>query len=231
MNQGLATYFEKSDSHSRMSDMNVKELKNLVRQGEGTSLEFKLKASHPEKIIREMVAFANSKGGKLLVGVGDDKTIPGLKFVDEEEYILVRAIEKNCFPPLHYEIERIAITDERDVLVFNIPKSKEKPHFVHLENEEHRKAYVRVKDRSVQASREVKQILRRENEDGIKFTYGDKEKILMKYLAENQKITIEKFAEIAKIPIRSASHTLVLLVLSNVLKIQPDEVMDWYYLV
>ena len=231
MNQGLATYFEKSDSHSRMSNMNVKELKNLVRQGEGTSLEFKLKASHPEKIIREMVAFANSKGGKLLVGVGDDKTIPGLKFVDEEEYILVRAIEKNCFPPLHYEIERIAITDERDVLVFNIPKSKEKPHFVHLENEEHRKAYVRVKDRSVQASREVKQILRRENEDGIKFTYGEKEKVLMIYLAENQKITIEKFAEIAKIPLRSASHTLVLLVLSNVLKIQPDEVMDWYYLV
>ena len=230
MNQGLAAYFEKSDSHSRVSEMNVKELKNLVRQGEGTSLEFKLKASHPEKIIREMVAFANSKGGKLLVGVGDDKTIPGLKFVDEEEYMLVRAIERNCFPPLRYEIERIAITDERDVLVFNIPKSKEKPHFVHLENEEHRKAYVRVKDRSVQASREVKQILRRENEDGIKFTYGEKEKVLMLYLAENQRITIEKFAEIAKIPLRSASHTLVLLVLSNVLKIQPDEVMDWYYL-
>jgi predicted HTH transcriptional regulator len=231
MNQGLAAYFEKTDSHSRVSDMNVKELKNLVRQGEGTSLEFKLKATHPEKIIREIVAFANSKGGKLLVGVNDDKTIPGLKFVDEEEYILVRAIERNCHPPINYEIERIAITDERDVLVFNIPKSTKKPHFVQLENEDGKKAYVRVKDRSVQASREVKQILRRENEDGIKFTYGDKEKILMTYLAENQKITIEKFAEIAKIPLRSASHTLVLLVLSNVLKIQPDEVMDWYYLV
>ena len=72
--------------------------------------------------------------------------------------------------------------------------------------------------------------MRRENEDGIKFTYGEKEKILMTYLSENQKITIEKFAEIAKINPRSASHTLVLLVLSNVLKIQPDEVMDWYYL-
>lgn len=231
MNQGLAAYFEKTDSHSRMSDMNVKELKNLVRQGEGTSLEFKLKATHPEKIIREIVAFANSKGGKLLVGVNDDKTIPGLKFVDEEEYILVRAIERNCFPPIDYDLERIAITDERDVLVFTIPKSQKKPHFVQLENEENKRAYVRVRDRSVQASREVKQILRRENEDGIKFTYGDKEKVLMIYLSENQKITIEKFAEIAKIPPRSAAHTLVLLVLSNVLKIQPDEIMDWYYLV
>ena len=231
MNQGLAAYLEKTDSHSRMSDMNVKELKNLVRQGEGTSLEFKLKATHPEKIIREIVAFANSKGGKLLVGVNDDKTIPGLKFVDEEEYILVRAIERNCFPPINYDLERIAITDERDVLVFTIPKSQKKPHFVQLENEESKKAYVRVKDRSVQASREVKQILRRENEDGIKFTYGDKEKLLMAYLSENQKVTIVKFAEIAKISVRSASHTLVLLVLSNVLKIQPDEVVDWYFLV
>ncbi len=230
MNQGLAAYFEKTDSHSRVSDMNVKELKNLVRQGEGTSLEFKLKANHPEKIIREIVAFANTKGGKLLVGVGDDKTIPGLKFVDEEEYMLVRAIERNCFPPINYDLERIAITDERDVLVFNIPKSQEKPHYVQLENEENGKAYVRVQDRSVQASREVKQILRRENEDGIKFTYGDKEKILMEYLSDNQKITIEKFSEIAKIPTWLASRTLVLLVLSNVLKIQPDEVMDWYYL-
>ena len=230
MNQGLAAYFEKTESHSRVSDMNVKELKNLVRQGEGISLEFKLKATHPEKIVREIVAFANSKGGKLLLGVNDDKTIPGLKFVDEEEYILVRAIERNCYPPINYELERIAITDERDVLVFTIPKSKEKPHYVQLENEQNSKAYVRVKDRSVQASREVKQILRRENEDGIKFTYGEKEKILMVFLAENQKITIEKFAEIARISPRSASHTLVLLVLSNVLKIQPDEVMDWYYL-
>ena len=230
MNQGLAAYFEKTESHSRVSDMNVKELKNLVRQGEGISLEFKLKATHPEKIVREIVAFANSKGGKLVLGVNDDKTITGLKFVDEEEYILVRAIERNCYPPINYELERIAITDERDVLVFTIPKSKEKPHYVQLENEQNSKAYVRVKDRSVQASREVKQILRRENEDGIKFTYGEKEKILMIFLAENQKITIEKFAEIARISPRSASHTLVLLVLSNVLKIQPDEVMDWYYL-
>jgi predicted HTH transcriptional regulator len=210
--------------------MNVKELKNLVRQGEGASLEFKLKATHPEKIIREIVAFANTKGGKLLVGVSDDKTIPGLKFVDEEEYMLVRAIEQNCFPPINYDLERIAITDERDVLVFNIPKSQKKPHYVQLENEENGKAYVRVQDRSVQASREVKQILRRENEEGIKFTYGDKEKILMIYLSENQKITIEKFSEIAKIPTWLASRTMVLLVLSNVLKIQPDEVMDWYCL-
>jgi predicted HTH transcriptional regulator len=49
----------------------------LVRKGEGATLEFKLKSNHPEKIVREVVAFANSQGGLLLIGVGDDKSIPG----------------------------------------------------------------------------------------------------------------------------------------------------------
>jgi predicted HTH transcriptional regulator len=228
MNQGLAAYLVKINSHSRASDMQFKDLKNLVRQGEGTTLEFKLKANHPEKIIREIVAFANTKGGILLVGVGDDKSIPGLKFIDEEEYMLVRAIERNCFPPVKYDMERVAITDERDVLVFTIYKSLQKPHYVQLDNEETGKAYVRVQDRSVQASKEMKQILRRENEEGIQFKFGDKEKILMQYLSENQKITLSKFVEIAKIPLWLASRTLVLMVLSNVLKIQPDELVDYF---
>ncbi|WP_229359476.1 AlbA family DNA-binding domain-containing protein [Flectobacillus major] len=229
MNQGLVAYFEKTDSHSRVSDMDLKDLRTLVRQGEGSKLEFKLKANHPEKIIREVVAFANTDGGKLLVGVGDDKSIPGLKFVDEEEYTLVRAIEKYCDPPIDYQLERIAITDERDVLVFSIPKSTGKPHFVKI-NAEPPKAYVRVQDRSVQASKEVKQILRRENDNSVPVHFGEKEKVLMQYLAENKQITIEKFCEIAHIPQWLASRTMVLLVLANVLKIQPNEMTDCYCL-
>ncbi len=228
MNQGLVSYFEKTESHSRVSGMKLKDLKSLVRQGESIQLEFKLKANHPEKIVREIVAFANTKGGILLIGVGDDKSIPGLKFADEEEYMLVRAIERNCFPPIPYEIERITISDEREVLIFSIPMSHEKPHYVKLDNDENPKAYVRVADRSVQASREMKQILRRENEEGIQFRFGDKEKVLLTYLAENKKITLPEFAKIAKIPLWLASRTLVLLVLANVLKIQPNELIDYY---
>ncbi len=230
MNHSLISHFEKTDSHSRLSVMDVKDLKQLVRQGEGSHLEFKLKANHPEKIIREVVAFANTQGGILLVGVGDDKSIPGLKFVDEEEYTLVRAIEKYCDPPIQYELERIAITDERDVLVFSIPKSEQKPHFVKL-NEEPAKAYIRVADRSVQASKEVRQILKRENQEGIRFIFGEKEKILMEYLAEHPSITLDKFCEIAHIPRWLASRTMVLLVLAHVLKIQPNEVSDAYALI
>ena len=52
----------------------VVHLRRLVSQGEGQHLEFKRKASYPDKIVRELIAFANSQGGTLLVGVDDDKS-------------------------------------------------------------------------------------------------------------------------------------------------------------
>jgi predicted HTH transcriptional regulator len=79
---------------TQQSKVDLRVLKELVRQGENKYVEFKLKTNHPEKIVREMVAFANTDGGKLIVGIGDDKSIKGLKFPDEDEYILQKAIEK-----------------------------------------------------------------------------------------------------------------------------------------
>ncbi len=66
----------------------VQELKFLVSQGEGASLEFKRKATFPEKIIREMIAFANSKGGIVLIGIGDDGSLPGLKHPEDESHVI-----------------------------------------------------------------------------------------------------------------------------------------------
>ncbi len=210
--------------------MDLKELKALVKKGEGTALEFKLKASHPEKIVREVVAFANSQGGLLLIGVGDDKAIPGLKFADEDEYILTRAIEKYCKPAISYHLQRLTVYAEREVLIFTIPSSEQKPHYVIHDFENNLgKVYVRVKDRSVQASKEMREVLKGTRKGrNIRFTYGDKERALMRYLAANQSITVDEFSRAAHIPRAIASRTLVLLVLANVLKILPNEVQDYF---
>src|SRR5688572_24661586 len=77
----------------------VQELKRLVAQGESSTLEFKRKASFPDKIVREMIAFANSVGGVLLVGIGDDKSIPGLKHPEDESHVIREALKK-CKPRL-----------------------------------------------------------------------------------------------------------------------------------
>lgn len=210
--------------------MEYRDLKELVRKGENKFVEFKLKTNHPEKIIREIVAFANSEGGKLIIGIGDDKSIKGLRFPDEDEFILKKAIEKHIYPVIDYEISRIKIEGDREVLVFDIEKSPFKPHYVDLDGiSENRKAYVRVEDKSVQASKEMKEILKGERKaKNIKFHYGDKERTLMKYLAENPSITVETYANIANIPRKVASRTLIVLVLANVIKVQPHEMQDLF---
>jgi predicted HTH transcriptional regulator len=208
--------------------MELRLLKELVKKGEGDHVEFKLKTNHPEKIVRELVAFANSGGGKLFVGVGDDRTIKGLKDSFEDEYTLVKAIDTYCFPKLDYRVERIPIDMDREVLVLTIPRSLDKPHYV-VDQSGIKKAYVRVADKSIQASREMREIMRRGKfKRDIRFQYGDKEEKLMKLLDEKQTVTVDLFAAAAGIPRKMASNTLVMLVLANVLEVHPHEVLDHF---
>ena len=76
--------------------MDLAELRKLVRQGEGENLEFKRKATHPDKIAREIIAFANTTGGILLVGVDDDKSIYGCKYADEEAFAIQSFLDNHC---------------------------------------------------------------------------------------------------------------------------------------
>ncbi|MGG7662116.1 AlbA family DNA-binding domain-containing protein [Dyadobacter sp. BHUBP1] len=206
--------------------MELRLLKELVKKGEGEHLEFKLKSNHPEKIVREVVAFANSGGGKLLVGVGDDRTIKGLKDADEDEYTLSRAIDKYIFPKISFKKERVAITPDRDVLVLTIPRSVDKPHYV-VDDTGARQAYIRVEDKSIQASREMKEIMRRgRGERDVSFQYGEKEEKLMKLLDEKESVTVDLFATVAGIPRKIASNTLVVMVLARILEVHPHEMID-----
>ena len=208
--------------------MDFRELRSLVRQGEHVQLEFKRKAAYPEKILKEVVAFANTDGGQLLIGVDDNGTIPGLKFAEEEMYVLDRAISRYCRPDISYSTEVIPLNEKRSVILYKIEKSTIGPHYVIPEPEATEgKAYVRVKDQSIQASREVRQVLKGVKKGReVRFSYGDKERLLMKYLDENGSITLPQFADLAGEPARKVSRTLVLLVLADVLEIVPREGHD-----
>ncbi|EQA02807.1 helix-turn-helix domain-containing protein, partial [Glaesserella parasuis] len=54
------------------------ELLALIQKGEGSKLQFKANVTHPDALAAEMVAFANSLGGILLIGVNDNGTLSGL---------------------------------------------------------------------------------------------------------------------------------------------------------
>ena len=206
----------------------VQELRKLVAQGEGSFLEFKRKAAHPEKIIREMIAFANSKGGILLLGVGDDKSLPGLKYPEGESHVIHEALKK-CRPKLPVTELFIPIGNARTLIRYDISESDKKPHYLIIGDQ--KESYVRVRDQSIKASREVKEIIKRApKKKDIRFHYGEHEKFLMEYLDTNPSITLKKFIELRGLKRFYASKKLVLLVLADVLTVTPHEKGDIYSL-
>lgn len=206
----------------------LSQLKALITQGEGLHLEFKRKASHPEKIATEIIAFANTGGGTLLIGVDDNGGLPGVKYPDEETLVIRDAIAKLVRPRLNLAEEFIRISENRYVVKFNILKSDRRPHCLILPDGK-KETYVRQADMSIKASREMREIVRRSRSPrGVRFLYGEAENALMKYLAENPTITLDQFRKLAHLNKFSASRKLVLLVLAHVLKITPTVKGDIY---
>lgn len=212
----------------RANAQQVNELKRLVALGEGLHLEFKRKAAHPDKLVREMIAFANTSGGSLLIGVNDDKEIPGVKYPEEEILVVRQAIEKFCRPQLVYQERMISITDNKYVVELIIPQGERRPYFF-KQSAERKESFVRGGDKSITASKEMVEIIRRAKaKKDIRFVFGESEKKLMEHLEVNDKITLTEFRKVAKLNRFLAAKKLILLVLANVLKITPTEKGDYY---
>ncbi len=212
----------------------LKTVFSLVKQGENDHIEFKRKVAHPEKIVKEVVAFANADGGHLLIGVSDNGDVPGVKFPDEEEYAMTKAIVELCKPKIDFELEFVPLSENEDkgVLHYHIRSGTRKPYYAkEKQTDQYGIAYFRIDDRSVKASRELKEILKRKNrKKGTTFRYGEKEQFLLKYLEENGEITLTQFREKAGISKYQASQKLVLLVAAQILEIIPREKEDLYRL-
>ncbi len=210
--------------------MELHEIKRMVYGGESETVEFKRKVAHPEKVIREVVAFANTRGGYLLVGVDDDKTIYGVKDVEEEDFMMQKALKELCRPKVSYETTIFQINEKRSLICYRIEPSERKPHYA-FEKKNHRygKAFVRVADRSIQASPEIRKILKFNNKPSdVQFAYGDNEKALFHYLKDHEHITLNEFRELTGLEYKTCSQILIQMVLANALKIVPRESGDYY---
>ena len=205
----------------------VHKLRKLVSQGEGQHIEFKRKASYPYKIVRELIAFANSEGGTLLIGVDDDKSIPGVKYPDEESIVIHDELKKHCRPGLEFHESVIAISEKRFVLQWHIPKSEKRPHFYIIDGE--RISFVRQSDQSIKASKEMSEIIRRRKSlKGTRFIYGEAEQKLIHFLGTQPTISLSEFSNLTGLSRHLASRKIIRLVLSNVLKIKASDKGDLF---
>ncbi|MBT5505942.1 MAG: ATP-binding protein [Flammeovirgaceae bacterium] len=214
--------------------MTLTEAQKLIAQGEGQQIEFKLKAKHPDRIVREIVAFSNSKGGHLFIGVDDDGSIIGLKDAEEAHYVMEKAVKELCRPQIEYEYQIIPIIDGKSAIVhYQFESGKKKPYFAFLKPFHKRgRSFVRLEDRSIQASRELRQILKFSLQDNMTpFEYGENEKMLLNYLGNHEEITVNTFSAFGNIDKQLASQTLIKLTVNNVLKVIPDEKEDRFIFV
>lgn len=214
--------------------MKRKTLLEIIEKGENLTCEFKRKFSTHEKIAKEMIAFANTRGGTILFGIDDDKEIIGVESEKAEAELIEEAAKNYCEPPLRYSIEFIDVNGKEIVLV-NIPESDIKPHRLQDYDSDFdiAKAVVciRVNDKSIQASKEMIRILRAEsgNMKLEKYSIGVNEKNVFDYLEKNEIITVKTLSELVNISTRRASRTLVKMVRANLLMIHTKENGEEYF--
>ncbi|WP_256012578.1 AlbA family DNA-binding domain-containing protein [Desertivirga xinjiangensis] len=209
--------------------MNLKpyHIKQLIFEGEGFNLDFKKTITSCEKIAKTLVAFANNKGGKLLVGVLDNGTIKGVKAEEEEKFMLEKAGTFFCRPVIEPIFEEVYI-DDKIVLVAEIKESDTKPHYA-LGEDKKWWVYIRVKDKSLLASKIVVDVLKGSSkEDGVLIEYSSKEKSLLEYLDYNERITAKEYSKLLNLSRRRAQRILVNLVLSGVIHIHTSEKEEFY---
>lgn len=91
----------------------------FLEDGEGYYAEFKESIS---KIDKEMVAFANSSGGKIYLGISDNSKIKGFTLTNKNKSE-IESIAQNCDPPIYVNIEK-----HSNFSIIYIPEGNRKPY-------------------------------------------------------------------------------------------------------
>lgn len=222
--------FKGNRSESLPVDTNqIKWLSELVKEGEGLYLEFKLRATYPNKIAHEIIAFANTRGGKLLIGVDDDGRLAGVKYPEEEALVVMRALIKHARPRIQVKYFYVRLTAKRWVVVFEVPESKRKP-IKFTEGRNRLLYFIRFEDKSLQASKEAEGILKLQSAKAtVSFTYGDIENKILKAIERKRTITLAELSLAIQIPEAKLSSHIIKLAATRVIGWRPQEPHDIFF--
>ena len=124
-------------------------LLRLIREGEHQQQDFKYRVADACKLAKSVSAFANTDGGRLLIGVRDDGNISGVRS-EEEIFMMHQAAYKYCKPEPSIQFDTYH-AEGRTVVICTVPPSARRP--VMARNEEGRMiAYIRIGDENIVAS-------------------------------------------------------------------------------
>jgi ATP-dependent DNA helicase RecG len=128
------------------------ELLEIIANGENSGVEFKRDDVQPQKVAKELVAMANLKGGRLLLGVEDDGTVSGIQRDNTEEWVMDTIFGHYVHPQILPYYEEVKLDDDKTVAIISIDEGTTKPYV--LRNKGKEEIYIRVGTISKIATRE-----------------------------------------------------------------------------
>lgn len=121
--QSLQEYFVNQPAQSTTRT----ELLRLIRGGEDTYLELKVKLSNSERITQGIVALANTDGGTIIFGVNDQLRIEGVSNPEWVQQELIRICRDEIVPPIVPMIDTIAFDSGKRIVALDI-NGKRRPY-------------------------------------------------------------------------------------------------------
>ncbi len=196
--------------------------------GENSHQDFKFAVSDSRKIARSLSAFANTGGGKLLIGVKDNGKVAGVHS-DEEYYMIESAASLYCRPEISFT-PKIWKFEGKTVLETYVQESKSKPHYV-LEKDGSKVAYVRVNDQNIKANEVITKVweITKQNKNRL-VRYSEAEEYLFSLLQENESISLNFFKKKARISHKVAVSTLANMVVFDLVQMKISELHTDYFL-
>ncbi len=121
--------------------MNITDLQNIISQGESETLE--VKTSFNKAVIETLVAFSNTRGGKVIIGVNDKKEIVGVSVTNETVQKWINEIKQNTEPAV-FPIIDIVNTENKTIIILTVNEFPIKPvafkdrYFIRKNNSNHK---------------------------------------------------------------------------------------------
>lgn len=172
-------------------------LRSLIKEGEHQQQDFKYRVSDALKLAKSVSAFANTDGGRLLIGVRDDGHMSGVRS-EEEIYMMHQAAYRYCRPEASIKFDTYHV-EGRTIVVATVPPSDKRPISV-VDGDEKPRAYIRIADENIVAS-PVHLAIWRESQkpQGSMMTYTDSVRGLLEAM-EGQRLTLNQIVRRASLP-------------------------------
>lgn len=199
---------------------------NLIQRGESQTLEFKFEISDSRKIARTLVAFANTDGGTLLIGVKDNGVVAGIRS-EEEKYMVETAALLYVRPMVRYATKEWEI-EGKTVLEVVIARGEERPYFAQEPNGKWM-AYIRVNDQNLLANWVLLKVWEKAPKaEGVVIRYTEKERLFLDYLDRNGTITLLELCQLTDLSRSKGEEMLVNFILMKVIEMVFTEKEVYY---